>query len=1055
MPLEDSDPDILPRPIPETTKSGDGDLVEIGQDDLVPREKRRLGDYLAYQTQQVWKNEYPIRPGSTPIKLRTATGNPAPISDTDENAVKTYMDTFAEESGQKARSTFESLSDSGMLDTDTRFLIKKGKSDNEYPTGTEIFREIDEQRGNADVPRRVEASMLANNRFTENNPAFVGGQQEGRGNSIGSLIVQPSLGSHVPQKFPRAVDGGQFVTIPIDKLKNFGYITMLEASGEINVPTDLENPDQVLGAGATALIPGLARIGQKIPTTRFDGVKILNNVEPTFKKSVRDDTLAGRAIMSYGNVNNPLAPFNGLVAASSISSAALLSLAVVAMVKTLYVTVNGLDEASKALTGKGFLQTAPRLPSEDRRLRLGNYYGKEDNTATFRAYRESTPLDLVITKYAYFECVNRGIDVFFNTENRSTGQVIAGASTSILQQHGYYNVIFRNLIRSTSDMLLGLVKTADGGVSAYDVDPNLGSTGSVAADIATNAVAYIQIINNSKVLKFMNILALIGESSFLDEDQGNSPIDSVLDTATDGDGKEIPKLGIVHVKSRLSDTFGNKLAWSGNTVRSMYLLPSQIKTAANRYDGDDTRFASMTADRGFKSPDGNRLSGEDVKKMEDYLEADYMPFYFHDLRTNEIIAFHAFLDAISDSYNVDYTETEGYGRIGKVLTYKNTQRSINLNFAVLATSEEDFDEMWFKINKLITLLYPQYTQGRNLKFGQDSFIQPFSQLPAASPMMRLRLGDIFKSNYNKFDLARIFGISSPDFFLDGAARREERQQGNRTRLEEAIASIRSRMERFEWRVGERALLRANWTPGSGRAQAPRQSTYQRRPTGAAPQGARTRAQREEQRDLSITSNTVIRIVQVDNIQMPRGGGEGIAIQVANPVGSEQQGTFIIPRDQLLPIDTEVARQAAEQIGVTTDDTAAEQQDRTALLDFFNAEGESPNPVFKSFETVRGRGLAGFIRSLNMEMDQSVQWETVGLNRRAPKMIRIAMTFDPIHDLQPGLDHNGFNNAPVYNVGEWLKNSTREGSEAEQQSRDTAYTDGTRLTTSRDGTRGSS
>lgn len=1054
MAYEDSDPKNPPRPLPETTKTGDEGLVEIGKDDLVLREKRRIGDYLAYQTQEVYKNEYPIKGGTTPLKLTTATGNPAPISDNDINAVKTYMDTFGEASSQVARTAFESLSDSGLLDTDTRFLIKKGKSDSTAKTGTQLFREVDEMGGKAEVPRRLDVVMLANNRFNADNPAFVGGQKEGTGNSLGSLIVQPSLGTHVPQKFPKAVDGGQFVAIPIEKLRNFGLITMLEASGEVNVPTNLANPDEIMAASGGGLVPGLARLGQKIPTTRFDGVKILNAVEPTFKKAIRDEEPSGVPVLSYGNVNNPLVPFNGLIAASSISSAAVLSLGVVAMVKSLYVTVNGLDEAAKQVTGNGFLQTAPRQPSEDRRLRLGNYYGKQDNTATFRAFRDDIALDLVLTKFAYFECVNRGIDVFFNAENTSTGASVLGSTTSVLQNHGYYNVVFRNLVRSTSDLVLGLVKTAINEKSAFSVDPNLGS-GSPVSDTVTNVLAFIKLMNDSKVLKFMNILALIGESSFLAEDFDNSPVDNIIDVVTDETGKMIPKIGVLHMKNRLSDNFGNKVAWGTSTSKSMYLLPTQVKVAAVRYDGDGSRFAAQSPDRGFKSTEGNRFLQDDVKKMEDYLEADYMPFYFHDLRTNEIISFKAFLDSIADNYNVDYSESEGYGRIGKVLTYKNTQRSINLSFSIVATNTEDFDEMWYKVNKLITLLYPQYTQGRTLQFGQDSFIQPFSQLPAASPLIRLRLGDIFKSNYNKFDLARIFGIGSADFFLEGTTLRQQRMDTNRQRLENARSDVQGRMERGEWRPGEQALLAANYTPGARRGPAPRQTTYQRQPTGSAPEAARTRAQREQQADLNIVSSLPVRIMQVENIQMPRGGGEGIAIQVVNPVGTEQQGTFIVPRANLSIIDAEVTRLAAEQIGTPTDEPDSSQQDREAILDFFAPDGESPNPVFKSFETVRGRGLAGFIRSFNMDIDNSIQWETIGLNNRAPKLLRVSLTFDPIHDLAPGIDHNGYNTAPVYNVGSWLKNSTRDGSAAELNTREIEYREGTKVTTTRNGTRGSS
>lgn len=40
-----------------------------------------------------------------------------------------------------------------------------------------------------------------------------------------------------------------------------------------------------------------------------------------------------------------------------------------------------------------------------------------------------------------------------------------------------------------------------------------------------------------------------------------------------------------------------------------------------------------------------------------------------------------------------------------------------------------------------------------------------------------------------------------------------------------------------------------------------------------------------------------------------------------------------------------------------------------------------------------------------------------------------MTFEPIHDIAPGLDHDGFNRAPIYPVGR-LINSVVEGREDE-------------------------
>ena len=150
-----------------------------------------------------------------------------------------------------------------------------------------------------------------------------------------------------------------------------------------------------------------------------------------------------------------------------------------------------------------------------------------------------------------------------------------------------------------------------------------------------------------------------------------------------------------------------------------------------------------------------------IRQIEDKLDAEYVPFYFHDLRTNEIISFHAFLSDLTDSFKADYESNDGFGRMDPVRIYKSTTRDIGFSFKVVATSERDFDEMWFKINKLITLLYPQWSEGEMLsaKIGdnESKFIRPFSQVPVGSPMIRLRVGDVIKSNYSRFNLSRIFG----------------------------------------------------------------------------------------------------------------------------------------------------------------------------------------------------------------------------------------------------------------------------------------------------------
>jgi hypothetical protein len=86
-----------------------------------------------------------------------------------------------------------------------------------------------------------------------------------------------------------------------------------------------------------------------------------------------------------------------------------------------------------------------------------------------------------------------------------------------------------------------------------------------------------------------------------------------------------------------------------------------------------------------------------------------------------------------------------------------------------------------------------------------------------------------------------------------------------------------------------------------------------------------------------------------------------------------------------------------------------------LSQFFSADN---NALVKAFESSKGRGLACFVESLNFDwMDGgNVTWETASVGSRAPKMCKVTMNMSVVHDIAPGIDHAGFNRAPVYNVG---------------------------------------
>jgi hypothetical protein len=78
----------------------------------------------------------------------------------------------------------------------------------------------------------------------------------------------------------------------------------------------------------------------------------------------------------------------------------------------------------------------------------------------------------------------------------------------------------------------------------------------------------------------------------------------------------------------------------------------------------------------------------------------------------------------------------------------------------------------------------------------------------------------------------------------------------------------------------------------------------------------------------------------------------------------------------------------------------------------------------------GMGLAAVVTSLNFTwMDALWGVGEDGSGNRAPRSCKVQMNFEPIHDIAPGLDHEGFNRAPIYPVGN-LVNGIIEGGEQE-------------------------
>jgi hypothetical protein len=77
----------------------------------------------------------------------------------------------------------------------------------------------------------------------------------------------------------------------------------------------------------------------------------------------------------------------------------------------------------------------------------------------------------------------------------------------------------------------------------------------------------------------------------------------------------------------------------------------------------------------------------------------------------------------------------------------------------------------------------------------------------------------------------------------------------------------------------------------------------------------------------------------------------------------------------------------------------------------------------------GRGLPGVLGNIQFKwLEQDIPWE-IDFNSRAPIGCNISFTLNVIHDLPPGLSHDGYNRAPLYNVGDIMKHISGDPNES--------------------------
>jgi len=665
--------------------------------------------------------------------------------------------------------------------------------------------------------------------------------------------------------------------------------------------------------------------------------------------------------VSHAQLNSFMAPFGGLVGSAGmlvIATSGILGLLTVSLLLTT------LPKGSK----KDYVDTkSPWLyaPGSHRQ-----------NTSTGVDTILYDLLRITDTDYDFKSCVETGILLLlgFSPDLGTKGLKVAlsnpeslGAfAANLALSPSYYANLFRQISRDTNDV-----------VSKFR------EIGGTYTSGLTSIVAAIEKLVNSKAYQFIMIAAGVGDAALKSI---HGPLD--VNKKSRGEFRTqtiVPETLDPKSADASLGAWRSKISrWSGGrNPLSLHTFPAAI--VRQKETGE------KHAIRSYKKP-----SRDAVKSIESDLDAEYMPFYFHDLRTHEIISLPAFITQFDESFDVTYNSNTGYGRQDPVRIYDNTERTMSFGFKLVAFNKEDFDEMWFMVNKLVAMCYPQYSKGRARSFKENGteymFTQPFSQVPAASPMIRLRLGDVLQSNYSIASAKKLFG----DLTLDAVAERDEYENAKSQNIEKAKkefeadklgtmikhGKLKDPTKSFPY-ASPRGLKVATWPDDAVVKFVPASFA------GKFDLGSITPGTKDNQRDVIAKSTT---------------GTERYLIKV-----TAADITFDFAAAEKAAAASSDVQSAKSKLDAKLKQTRS--PTNSQLSDFFEPKN---NAIIRSFNSTRGKGLAGFITSLSFNYE-TYPYE-IKPGSRAPKMIDVSLGFTPIHDLPLGLDYKGELRAPSHPVG---------------------------------------
>lgn len=1008
--------------LPVTEWSSGQVNVDKAPQDVSNGTKRTLASYLSKTTlggtnssPTSVRNSYPVthNPSEQPatISLQDSAGyptNPATTSNTSKFVKETLL--------------------SSRSDAATSLKILRGRQQpNGESTidGHDLLRQAaEEKQGRPHNPSAVNGKLptIETTKIRENSPikTYSNSVIFNRFNPEGNKYEEVGAGLTAFQ-FASKYDMGTSTAdrdMSYGRLAQIGNALSIRAGLELTSTQEGNNPSGP-AAGAAALLPGAAQLGvSRIDRDTLTAASVLSD---GLFDSIDTDFLIDPAGLSWGTLNNVLDEYSGvsnfgmqllavaLVIALGVAMSLFAALFPFNRVNSLSVFSNenqirhyGASKYdSKRLSGGGISEIAKLVSGEISIWRV---------------------LGISPTNKKFEDCLYTGALQFFSIDDTAgtaaefASKVAVGGIIPASQNPGFYAVMARSFNRSfllLFDYFKGLVSAFGGGVTAG----------------LKQLFAIIDVIRSSKFIKFIDTFGQLGNMKLSYSAEVENSNENKIDTSATGPGKRFfssidVALNNSPGKGRLKEG-GIIQSKSAFTARDLLILPQNIsdlnvpKLGVPEFK-DKNGYLTSGISPSYKTISEGRIDTEIREAIENTLESEYVPFYIHDVRTNEILSFHAFLTSLTDDYSASYDSTEAFGRVEPIKTYKGTTRKIGFSFILAAYSSADFDVMWTKINKLTTMVYPQFSEGRKLVTadGKNALYAPFSQVITAAPMVRVRIGDLVKSNYSKFNLARLFGFFYNDSKINnflpnnkvatlspGEAKKKVAIPGNSFKSK---SGVKLRQEVTE----QQSVI-----PMAGANQVVTD------PEMELPKGLVLKIKKIVQdTPISGDPDRYYCVVEVGTGEDGPQNQEEINSLTAY-LGGSSSVKGIIDRVYSFHLnDLEPTKETEKKIATLIDQskpTVENSSYNDEVVKFMSDEKDknTGNAMSKSFRTIGGKGLPGFIESLAFDWYDRVTWTIdEGEGRKAPKMCKVTISFAPFHDITPGLDHTGFNRAPVYPVG---------------------------------------